>query len=214
MVSSKKISKNKVRMRLSSVLILMSLAASAQTVSSHFQIKMMIDGNTDENAKIVNKKKQLNHRELRNAYKISKMTPIERKMERLSERIRMEKIHKNDRKIYKLRKMLGKVKVFRTSKQIEKMIERKALMMLMYQPEKLAEVQKQINKRDRSKNGKSLLKLIKKQDKKKKAKNPFQGIVDVQSVIDEAVEPKKAEIAEENEEVAALLRDEGMYDAD
>ena len=130
----------------------------------------------------------------------------------MQERVRMEKIHKNDRMIYKLRKMLKGVRVFRTKKDIDKRRKRKALLMLMYEPEKLAEVQQSINKRNKKKNGKSLASLIKKA--KKKAANPFKGIVDVQAVIDDTMVSKKKDVADDTEDIDAMLKDEGMNEAD
>lgn len=102
--------------------------------------------------------------------------------------------------------MLNKVKVYRTMKQVQKINEEKSLEMLRFQPNRAAAIQMKINKRDHSKNGKSLAELLKNKDQS----NPFKEVVALQTVIDDALAPVERQKQKERKEMEKQLAGRGM----
>lgn len=148
----------------------------------------------------------IDHKLLRANKHLSKMKPIDKKIYQYEQKIRRHKLHQGDLQILQLRKMLKKVKVYRTMKEVKKIQHKKALEMLKFQPNKAAEIQNEINERDHSKNGDSLAQLMKKKSKS----NPFQEVVELQTVIDDALAPVVEQKKKEQQEMEKQLAGRGM----
>jgi len=186
------------------MMILVAILATCFTMQSHNQVQMLIDGEKDE-SRLIATNKPFNHKMLRNAYQMSKMTPMERKLFDFSERIKRAKLRRGDKQIQNLRKRLKRVKVFRTQKEIQKKTAKKNFLLMKYRPNRTAKLQGGLEKRAQAqKYGTPLNTLM------KKKVNPFKDMVELQVIIDEAQEPEKQAKKKEKKEMNEMLKKRGM----
>ena len=186
--------------------MIVNLLGLGLAMQSHGQIQMVIDGEQNEK-RLIPTKQPFNHKVLRNAYKMQHMTPLERKIWDFQEKIRRERLRSGDKLIKKLRKKLDRVKVFRPLDYVKKKREQSNYMMVKYQPGKVATLQREIDKKaQKAHYGKSLKELMKTNEKS----NPFKGIVELQSIIDDAEKPIIEEKKQEEKEMQELLNKKGM----
>jgi len=174
---------------------------------SHQHIHMVINGENDE-SRLIATNKPINHKLLRNAYKISQMSKIDKQIYDFDEKIKRMKLRRGDAQIQSLRKTLARVKVFRSMKEIKKRRKSKNFLMLKYQPHRAAIIQAKIEKNAQLKQyGTPLNKLIKKMSKKN---NPFQAMIEIQTIIDEAEQPEIDRKKKEKKEIEDMIQKRGM----
>lgn len=189
--------------------LVLMISQTVLSAKSTFGMQVMIKGHDHDHEYKEHdhhRGQHLDHKLLRANKHLSKMKSIDKKIYNYEQKIRRHKLHHGDIQIAQLRKMLDHVTVYRSMKEVKKIQEQKSLNMLRYQPNRAAAIQMEINKRDHSKNGQSLKQLMKEKSKV----NPFKEVVELQTVIDDALAPVEAQKKKERKEMEKQLAGRGM----
>lgn len=174
---------------------------------SNTQIMMMIEEPLKKKGKR-NSKRPRDHTLLRNEYKLKLMSDEQKRLFNIELSLKKKKLEQGDMRIKELKKILEKVKVYRTSKEIKKRKKKEKLFVVKYEPDLAAEVARRVSKDgEKIRKGKSLASLMK---EKRNIGNPFEEMVAVQDVIEKAQEPVSEREKKEKKEIKEMLKRKGM----
>lgn len=190
------------------LVIMAVLTTQTLTMYSTSQVMMMID-EPEKPIPVSNNGRAVHHTALRNQYKYQSMTEEQKRLYDLEMELTRKKLDQGDMRIRELRDVLDRVKVYKTTTQLQKKRKKTdTLRLVKYNQDLVTEIQRRVEKdAKKRKTGKTLKDLIK---EKGKMKNPFKGMVEVQDVIDRAQEPVKAMKKKEKKEIKDMLKARGL----
>lgn len=144
--------------------------------------------------------RHLNHKLLRENRSLEDMNPAERRIYEYELKIKKDRLKRGYREIEELKKVLDGVVVYKGVEQQKTLHPKKDLNMIKFQPQKVAEIQLEVNKRDHTNNGTTLKELL---ASKSARKNPFKQVVEMDEIIADSLQEEKVR---KRQEKKALLQ--------